>query len=166
VLGIQALGDAEHAAPGVRSPIAAHAADDVLAHHDHLGSRAISWSSASLIACFMLILRAMVGVSSVFDVDVGQQVGLRRQRRGLGLGDGASSISPSTSWSMASARRPSSTPALGDAGGNFFRQSLIDADVVELAGRAVGLRVALEVAGSAPSCIPAAPGRRRGGRAR
>ena len=34
------------------SPAAAGAADDVLAHHDRrVGSRSISWSSASLIAC-------------------------------------------------------------------------------------------------------------------
>ena len=59
-LRIQPLGDAEHAAPGVVLAGRAGAADDVLAEHDRrVGSRAISWSSASLIACCMVILRAM-----------------------------------------------------------------------------------------------------------
>jgi hypothetical protein len=49
---VQALGHAEHAAPGVILAGRTGAAGDVLAHDEHVLSRRISWARASLMACW------------------------------------------------------------------------------------------------------------------
>ena len=70
----------EHAAPGVVLAAGAPVPPTTSSpNRTTVGSRAISCASASLIACWKVIVRAIVA-PSVLDVDVGQQVGGRRVR--------------------------------------------------------------------------------------
>src|SRR3990167_3292723 len=99
------------------------------------GSRAISWSIASLMACFMLILRAMVWSprGSVIHVDIGQQVGLRGLRRALGLEHRALDQAQHLVVDGLQLGRAEHA-GRGDGGGKLLQAVVVAADVVEFAG--------------------------------
>src|SRR5215207_10155429 len=117
------------------------------------GSRAISWSSASLIACWNVIVRAMgtplavaaaVG-GSVRDVDVAEQVGRLRVGGRLGLGHGVVDQGLHLLVDAAKVGLVNQVGA-GDPAGELLEAVAGAAQLLDLAGSPVGLLIALEVA--------------------
>src|ERR1043166_2879350 len=100
-----------------------------------VGSRVISWSSASLIACFMLILRAMA-LLLVRDVDVGGQVGGRGLRSGLRLDDRALDEAEHV---VVDGLQLAGGDDAGrrDRGGELLQAVALGADLVDFAGAAI-----------------------------
>src|SRR5262249_1262054 len=118
-----------------------------------LASRAISWSRASLIACFTLIFRAMVSsfrvdpacFSSVGHVDVGEEVGGRGRRGCLRFLNGAVDQLASLPVDRVELGLAQDTRA-HHLGGELLDAVLGGADLLDLSLAPVGLLIALEVA--------------------
>src|SRR5687768_2996330 len=111
-----------------------------------VGSRCISWSSASLRACLMLILRAMSSSQSLIcDVDVGQQLGGRGQRRRLRLDHRLLDQVQHLPIDLVELRLRYDA-GLFHPGLEQLDAILVGADVLDLALAAIGLRVPFEVA--------------------